>query len=228
MHQLIDKKNKIFIYLLFLFLLSSINNLALNKINFFQLKLNKILVSGLSKESNLQIKNSLNELMFQNIFMIDSKKIINILENNDLIYSYNVKKIYPNSIDIKIKKAELLALISKDGNFFYVGSNGKLVNFKKINYELPFLTGEIEINDIIEFIKLIKKSKIEYRNITQIYYFQSGRWDIKNKSDILIKLPSENLIKNLNIAYKIINEKNFKTKKIIDLRILNNIILKDE
>jgi|TARA_B110001452_G_scaffold123986_1_gene102798 cell division protein FtsQ len=228
MHQLIDKKNKIFIYLLFLFLLSSINNLALNKINFFQLKLNKIFVSGLSKESNLQIKNSLNELMFQNIFMIDSKKIIDILENNDLIYSYNVKKIYPNSIDIKIKKAELLALISKDGNFFYVGSNGKLVNFKKINYELPFLTGEIEINDIIEFIKLIKKSKIEYRNITQIYYFQSGRWDIKNKSDILIKLPSENLIKNLNIAYKIINEKNFKTKKIIDLRILNNIILKDE
>jgi cell division protein FtsQ len=223
MHQLIDKKN-----ILFLFLLSSINNLALNKINFFQLKLNKIFVSGLSKESNLQIKNSLNELMFQNIFMIDSKKIIDILENNDLIYSYNVKKIYPNSIDIKIKKAELLALISKDGNFFYVGSNGKLVNFKKINYELPFLTGEIEINDIIEFIKLIKKSKIEYRNITQIYYFQSGRWDIKNKSDILIKLPSENLIKNLNIAYKIINEKNFKTKKIIDLRILNNIILKDE
>ena len=117
MHQLIDKKNKIFIYLLFLFLLSSINNLALNKINFFQLKLNKIFVSGLSKESNLQIKNSLNELMFQNIFMIDSKKIIDILENNDLIYSYNVKKIYPNSIDIKIKKAELLALISKDGNF---------------------------------------------------------------------------------------------------------------
>ena len=103
---------------------------------------------------------------------------------------------------------------------------GKVVERESKNKNI--LTGEIEINDIIEFIKLIKKSKIEYRNITQIYYFQSGRWDIKNKSDILIKLPSENLIKNLNISCNIINEKNFKTKKDTDLRILNNIILKDE
>ena len=71
------------------------------------------------------------------------------------------------------------------------------------------------------------KSKLDYNEIKDIFFFKSGRWDIKTKSGILLKLPkneikialdkAQNIIKNLEINYKV-----------IDLRIANQVILSDE
>ena len=61
-----------------------------------------------------------------------------------------------------------------------------------------------------------------------MYFYLSGRWDIKNKHGILFKLPKKNLIKSLNIAYRIMDNEKLKNSKIIDLRISNHIVLTDE
>ena len=53
MHQKIDKKNKIYIYLFIFFLLSTFNNLQLVNSNFFTFNIDKIKVSGLSEKNNL-------------------------------------------------------------------------------------------------------------------------------------------------------------------------------
>ena len=61
-----------------------------------------------------------------------------------------------------------------------------------------------------------------------MYFFQSNRWDIKTKEDLIIKLPEKNLSDALNIAYKIQMNDILKKNKIIDLRISNHIIISDE
>ena len=82
--------------------------------------------------------------------------------------------------------------------------------------------------DFIKLKKIIDESKFSFEQIESFYYFPSNRWDIKTKDGFLIKLPEKNIAESLKFAAIIkINEK-FKDKKIIDLRISNNIVLSNE
>ena len=229
MLQQIDKKQKLFIYLFFLLLLTTINNLSLINSEYLNLKINQIKVSGLNSENNLKISEEFNKLVYQkNIFFISKDHFINILEKNNLIHSFKVTKIYPNSIEVQVKKTELLAVTNHNNKKFFIGSNGKLINFESYNKSLPYVFGKIKIKDFIEFKKIIAKSKFNFEEISELYFFPSGRWDIKNNKGILIKLPETNLLKALNLAYHITINEIFKNDKVIDLRIYNHVISTNE
>jgi len=229
MLQQIDKKQKLFIYLFFLILLTTFNNLPLSNSEYLKLKINQTKVSGLDGKNNLKISEEFNKLAHQkNIFFISKSHFIKILEKNNLIHSFKVKKIYPNSIEVKIKKTELLAITNHNKNKFFIGSNGKLINFESSNKNLPYVFGKIKIENFIKFTKIINKSKFNFEEISELYFFQSGRWDIKNKKGILIKLPKINLLKALNLAHQITINEIFKNDKVIDLRIYNHVISTNE
>ena len=229
MLQQIDKKQKLFIYLFFLLLLTTFNNLSLSNSEYLKLKINQIKVSGLNSENNLKISEEFNKLVYQkNIFFISKDYFINILEKNNLIHSFKVTKIYPNSIEVQVKKTELLAVTDRNNKKFFIGSNGKLINFESYNKSLPYVFGKIKIKDFIEFKKIIAKSKFNFEEISELYFFPSGRWDIKNNKGILIKLPETNLLKALNLAYHITINETFKNDKVIDLRIYNHVISTNE
>jgi len=229
MPQQIDKKQKLFVYLFFLLLLTTFNNLSLSNSEYLKLKINQIKVSGLNSENNFKISEEFNKLVYQkNILFISKDYFINILEKNNLIHSFKVTKIYPNSIEVQVKKTELLAVTDRNNKKFFIGSNGKLINFESYNKSLPYVFGKIKIKDFIEFKKIIAKSKFNFEEISELYFFPSGRWDIKNNEGILIKLPETNLLKALNLAYHITINEIFKNDKVIDLRIYNHVISTNE
>jgi len=229
MLQLIDKKKKIFIYLFFLLFLTTFNNLSLSNSEHLKLKINQIKVSGLNSENNLKISEDFNKSVYQkNIFFISKEYFLNILEKNNLIHSFKVTKIYPNSIKVQVKKTDFLAVTDRNNKKFFIGSNGKLINFESYNKSLPYVFGKIKIKDFIEFKKIIVKSKFNFEEISELYFFPSGRWDIKNNKGILIKLPETNLLKALNLAHHITVNEIFKNDKVIDLRIYNYVIATNE
>ena len=229
MLQKIDKKQKLFIYFFFLLLLTTFNNLSLSNSEYLKLKINQIKVSGLNSKNNIQISEEFNKLLHQkNIFFINKNYFIKILEKNNLIHSFKVKKIYPNSIEVKVKKTELLAITNYNKNKFFIGSNGKLIDYDSSNTNLPYIFGKVKTVDFINFVKIIEQSKFNFKEISEMYFYPSGRWDIKSKHGILFKLSKKNLIKSLNIAYRIIDNEKLKNSKVIDLRISNHIVSTDE
>ena len=228
MHQQIDKKRKLYIYLFLLIFLTTINNLPLINSGYLKLKINQIKVSGLSDENNFKILKDLDELISQNIFFVNKYYFLSILEKNNLIHSFKIKKIYPNSIEVKIRKADLLAITNFNEKKFFIGSNGKLIDYDSSNTNLPYVFGKVKTVDFINFVKIIEQSKFNFKEISEMYFYPSGRWDIKNKHGILFKLPKKNLIKSLNIAYRIIDNEKLKNSKVIDLRISNHIVSTDE
>ena len=143
-----------------------------------------------------------------------------------MIHSFNIKKIYPNSIEIQIEKTKLLGITYYDEKKFFIGANGKLINFQSISQNLPWVYGKVKIKNFINFKKIIDKSRLNFKEISEIYFFPSGRWDVKLKNEILFKLPDKNLLEALNLAIKIVNNEKFKNDKIIDLRIANHVISK--
>ena len=226
-----DKKKKIFFYLFLFLLFSTQITRDKNTENYFPTKLNNIVVVGLSDENNYKIYQSLKFLLKKNIFLINKKILQNILTENELVEHYNVKKIYPNLIKVKIKQADLLAVTSYNNKKFYIGSNGKLISFDKIkdfSASLPFVYSKSNYIDFIKLKKIIDQSDFQFQQIESFYYFPSNRWDIKTKDGFLIKLPEKNLEESLKLAELVKSDKEINNKKIIDLRIINNIILSNE
>jgi len=225
MHQLTDRKNKIFIYIIFLFLLTTvINKTEINKKK-DSIYINKINVSGLSNANNQEIVNNLDNLYHQNIFFIKKDKINKIISKHTIIEKFNVKKIYPKKLNIEIVQTEFIAKISGN-NQILVGSNGKLIANKKSNLMLPYIFGKFDNKKFIEFKKIIDYSKFNFNDFRSIFFFPSNRWDILTKDNILIKLPEKNFLDSLDLAYKVIKDDQFKNKSIIDLRNLNHLVIK--
>ena len=229
MLQPIDKKKKLFIYLFLLIFLTTINNLSLSNSGYLKLKINQIKVYGLNYENNLNISEELNKLISQkNLFFINKNYFLNVITKNNLVHSFKVKKIYPNTIEVQIQKTKFLAITNYNEKNFFIGSNGKLINFQSSDKNLPYVYGKIKIEEFIKFTEIVVSSKFNFEEISELYFFPSGRWDIKTNKGILIKLPQKNLLKILNLSHQVITDENFKNSKIIDLRIYSNVILTNE
>ncbi len=229
MHQYIGKKKK-FLFLFFILLfLSSINSkLFVEKKNSFY-NLQYIEVKGLEKSINLEIEKNLNFLINTNIFFIDKQILEDQLNKYNFIETYNIIKLYPSKIILKLQKTDFLAQTIKDNEIFLIGSNNKFIHTQKFNnYEdLPIVFGKFSAKKFVSFKKTLNQSDFNYNDIKEIFFFPSGRIDIKNKDNILIKFPIENLKNALSIANKIINNNEF-NNNVIDLRVSNQLILSNE
>jgi len=225
MHQSIDKKNKVIIYLVFLFILSTTNGKHLDKQTQYSLKINNIKVFGLTSDKNLGIQNDLNSFFYQNIFFVEKEEIHKIINKYNIIEEYNIKKIYPSTLNIEVKPAKFVAKITTNNNLI-VGSNGKLISDVRSDKTLPYIDGEFNSKKFLEFKKNIERSKFKFAEFKSVYFFPSNRWDILTKDDILIKLPKVKVLEHLNKAYKVIASNQFKDKNIIDLRVKGQLIIK--
>tara|TARA_B100000795_G_C22785040_1_gene434191 strand:+ start:570 stop:1250 length:681 start_codon:yes stop_codon:yes gene_type:complete len=226
MLQSIDKKNKVIIYIIIFFLISTISkkNILYDKTNSLQ-KIN-ISVSGLSIDQNLEIIKKIKKMSADNIFLIDVDPILNLLLSYNLIEHFSIKKIYPNSINILILPTKFIAKIKNIKGVLLIGSNGKLIKAEEIDKDLPLLYGKFDSKYFIELYNSIINSEFKYNEIESILYFPSRRWDLKLKDETLIRLPSDNIIEALKLAHLIKNEKKYMNIKVIDLRIQNRIIIK--
>jgi|TARA_B110000196_G_C20845725_1_gene520424 cell division protein FtsQ len=225
MHQLIDKKNKIIVYLLFLFILSTTSGKFKENQNSYSFKINQINIEGLSDTDNSKIYNELNDIFYRNILLVGKDEIQKVISKYNIIEEYNIKKIYPSTININIKPTKLVARLSNN-NQLLVGSNSKIIEDKKNIEILPYIFGEFNSKEFLIFKKNIDQSKFIFAKFKILYFFPSNRWDILTYDDILIKLPQDNIFKSLNLAYKIINNNDFKNINLIDLRISNHLIIK--
>ena len=225
MHQSIGKKNKIIIYLLFLFILRTTSAKFINDQKKLSSSITKINITGLSERKNLEILDNLNNLLYKSIFVINEEEIIKILEKHNIIQEFNIKKIYPSTLNIKIKPTKLIARVSNNSQYL-VGANGKLIEDKSNNELLPYIFGEFNSEDFLSFKKNIEESMWSFSNLKELSFFPSGRWDILTDKDILIKLPQEHIVASLNLSKELINNNNFKDFKFIDLRIKNHLVAK--
>ena len=170
--------------------------------------------------------NNLNNLKIKNIYFLNKSKISEIIESNTLVENYSVHKKYPSNLVIKIINTKFLAKINLNNEIYIIGSNGKLINNNNKNENLPFIFGRPEINEFLNFKRLIDESKFSYDQIKNLYFFPSKRWDIQLNNQLLLKLSKNDIKDSLNQAFKFFNNNNFKEIKLIDARIKNQIIIK--
>ena len=206
-------------------LVGSINNLELNNYKIFEIR--NIDISGLTNLENSEIKKKIKNLNLKNILLLNRVELSQIINSNPLVQNYEVIKIYPSAIDIKIIKTKLLAKLNKDGKTLFLGSNGKLSEYNFSKKSLPFIFGNPDIDDFLNLKNKIDESKFSYGEIKNFYFFPSGRWDLELKNNILIKLPENKINESLDYAFDFMKNNNNEDFRVIDLRVKNQIILND-
>jgi len=214
------KSKKVLIYFFLLLLVGSINNTNLNGLKFQNI--NNINITGLDIKNKLILLKQIENFNPNNIFLINKMDLTDKIESNTLVENYSIFKRYPSSLDINIEKTKFLAKINKNGQIFYIGSNGKFIKNNSLNSELPFIFGNPEIFEFFKIKEIIDNSKISYTEIKNLYFFPSKRWDLELADNTIIKLPNDNINLALNLAIEFLNDHKF-----IDARIKNQIILND-
>ena len=223
MHQ---QKSKIIIIYFFLFLLvGSINNNSLNRIQLEKIK--NIKISGLGESENKNLLENILNLNLKNIFLLNGNEVSKLISSNSLVQNYEIFKKYPDTIDIKIEKTNFLAKININGKMSLIGSNGKLSDISFSDMELPFIFGKPEIDEFIKFTNVLNESKFSLDQVKNLYFFPSKRWDLELKNNIILKLSQSNTRLSLDQAFELLNDNNFNDIKVVDARIINQIILND-
>ena len=224
MLQKIDKKKYIFFYLIIFLIFSSTHNLNLKYNKFFIVK--KIEVVGLDERDNLLLEKKLKDLIGSNIFTIN-KESFKFIKSENLINSYNIKKIYPNYIKVYIESAVAISVIKYLNELVILGNNGKIIDLESLPSNIPEVNGTNNIKKVFETIKIINKSNFNIGNIKKIIFFPSDRIDIILKNKKKIRFPINLTIDNLNLSLQLIEDEVFNASKIIDLRIPNKVISYD-
>ena len=219
------KSKKILIYFFLLILVGSINNTNLSDLKLHNIS--EINIIGLDIKDKSILLNKIKNYHLNNIFSINKNDLINEIELNSLVEKYLIFKRYPSTLDIKIDKTKFLAKTNKNGQIFYLGSNGKFTKNDFSNYQLPYIFGNPDTIEFFNIKEIIDKSKISYSEIKNLYFFPSKRWDLELKNNTIIKLPNYNTNLALNLAIEFMHDNEFINKKIIDARIENQIILDD-
>ena len=224
MHQLISKK--IVTYLFLFLLLATINNSSI--IDFRLPKIDKIEISGLSGNESVEIKKKIENLKFNNIFFINRFEVKKSLFSVNTVEQLSIFKNYPSTLKVDIKKTKFLALTKKDGIDYLIGANGKLIKKIKATSELPFIFGDLDVQEFFKLKKNIDKSNFDFDQISNLYFYKSKRWDIETSKGYLIKLPKKNIIEVLSLFVRLSREEKLQDNRIIDFRQKDQIILNAE
>ena len=224
MHLLISKK--ISIYLLLFCFLVSINNISLMNISFP--KIDKIEIIGLNLDEKKKIESIINDANFKNIFYLDKQYLKKKINSINHIEQFEIFKNYPSTLKIFIKQTKILARTKRNSLDYLIGSNGKLILNDYSVSNIPFVFGDLDINEFLNFKREIDQSKFNFEDITKLYYFKSKRWDIETYQGYLIRLSKDNVKNDLNLFIRLSDEDKFKNEIIIDFRQKDQIILNDK
>ena len=217
-------KKRLIIALLLLVLLSTYkpqNFILSNGLNIEEIKIENNFILN-----ETDIKKELNFLYQKNLIFLRNSEIADILKQIDFIKSFEIKKIYPKKIIIKIYEKKPIAILQYKKDKFYVSESINLINFIVLeNYKnLPIVFGKKK--NFKELYINLKKIDFPLDLIKKYYFYESNRWDLEIYQKKIIKLPTKNYIQSLEKFINFKMENNIDKYKVFDYRINNQLILK--
>ena len=223
MHQQISKK--IILYFFLFLLLGTVSNKYLSS-QYFP-KINSIIISGVDEQEKEDILKKLNFLKSNNLIFLKESMINLMVNSNEYIDTFSIFKKYPSTLHIEIKKAKILAKININGIEFLIGSNGKLIK-KKIKPEnIPQIFGNLDIQEFLKFKKILDASQFNYKDIENLFFYPSRRWDIQTYQGVYIKLPKNEVEDSLVLLNNLFKDEEFEKIKIIDLRQNKQLVINE-
>lgn len=220
MPALIGKKKFLFVIFIFFFLTTyhfkknyTLPILKVKTVNF---------IGSNNFEEN--IKDEITKFLTKkNLFYLDNDNLLKLLKKSKWLKSYQIKKKYPSHVDIILKEHKPIAIL--DNNFFLINDNYKVTDKIDIKNKLNLIIikGDFDNDKFRKVYIALKNTKI-FSKIKELHFSNLGRWDIYLNNNILVRMGSYNIKKQVNLLNIIFSKK--KNIKNIDLRTEDIAIIK--
>ena len=217
-------KNRLVIALALLLLFTTYRPQKLPSIKNFNIKEIKIENNFILKDEEL--KKNLASLLDTNLFFLNNSRIEKILVTENFLESFEIKKIYPNKLKIKIFEKKPIAILHYKKEKFYISENIDLINYIDLEdfKNLPSVFGSKKaFKSLYNNLNVIN---FPINKIEKFYFYNSKRWDLKTYNNKIIKLPTKNYIESLKNYMNLKEENNFDKYQVFDYRINGQLILK--
>tara|TARA_B100000242_G_scaffold293075_1_gene270100 strand:+ start:899 stop:1582 length:684 start_codon:yes stop_codon:yes gene_type:complete len=221
-------KHKLYFYIVsFLFISTIINYNILITFNKFFL-VNNIKINTNFPNIDEKILNQINYLLDKNIFFIKKNYVLKNLTDLNFLENIEIKKNYPSTILIKASKTDIIGITYLNQKKYYVGLNGSFIYSENLSVDkkLPLIFGTFKISKYIELLSILKNQNMNTDLISKYYFHKNKRWDLYFENNTIIKLPNTKIEKAIE-KYKGL-KKEIKPNTIIDLRITDRIIIKND
>ena len=209
----------------------------------FETEVGKIRIR-LDKNSVLdanELKNIVNIVSGKKVNKATMKQMINELEShNSIIDNVYIRKTFVNGdIDVFVKEKNIIAVVMPENcNSLPDGGcqkklltyDNKVIPYHKMKKEDNVLeiSGTVGDVNVAEIIELLKKNNF-YDNVQSIYFYTSGRFDIKLNNDLVVRLPRQNWKKAISSLVKMDAEyalaSEIQNIKYVDLRLPDKIFV---
>ena len=220
-------KYKFYLYLFFFIFLTSIFNFQILDNYQKKFSLKRIYINGLSNNEKQNIEIELNKLKNINIFKLSEDRVLKKLKKFNFLENIYVNKVIPSTININLSKTPIIGKTLRNGQYFYIGKNGNLIKSYQLDeiINTPSVFGEFTIEEYIDLQNLLNEHEVDLQDIEKYFYYKNKRWDLLFSNKLTLMLPSQNVAHSIKIYKKLLDSENLIKKKIIDLRIINQIIL---
>jgi len=174
----------------------------------------------------MELRSDLRFIKKKNLFFLEEEIFLKIINKHDFITSIQLKKKYPNSLNIFIIEKIPVATKIIDKKKFYITKNNEKIDFiyLKMYEDLPSIFGKYKNFNI--FYNDLEKNNFKINEIKAFYYFDAGRWDIVFKNEKVIKFPEKKYLDLLPKINLMLDDNNFSKYKVFDFRIKDQLILR--
>jgi len=216
--------NRFIIALLLLLLLTTYKSENLSLIAKFNIK--KINIENNFILNDKEIQKDLISLYNTNLIFLNTSSIKNILIANSFIEKFEIKKIYPNKLIIKIFEKKPIAILQIKKEKYYINKNIDLIDYRDLDIykNLPVIFGNKE--NFENLYSVLKEINFPFSLVKEFYLYESKRWDLEIIGNKIIKLPTKNYIKSLENFMTLRSDNSFDKYQSFDYRINNQLILK--
>jgi cell division septal protein FtsQ len=191
---------------------------------FFRIKNIEVINNKIIKDKD--IIDILGDIIDKNIFFIEKKDIEEPLKKIEFLGKIDVKKRYPNTLIVKVYETKPIAIVFKNNNKYLLDNLSNLIPYKQISNDYhPTIFGKNAEDNFADFFKKINKSIFPHKVVKNYYYFQIGRWDLQLLNDKIIKLPANKINEAFQLAAELLENENFKSYNVIDLRMDGKVIV---
>ena len=222
--QIVKYTNIISIIFICVFMLTGLSYFYYPQLfpNIFEIKHIKVIDSQQSKETDIREKIS---NLSDNLLLLDKQILQNEIEQVPWVKRANIKKIFPNKIQVQVIENDPYAIFLNEGVPFLIDLDGTIItqiSDQSIDTSMIQILGE-KANENLE--SLIKSINIHFpellNDIKSLEYIELRRWNMKLRRDLKIKFPDEKIDQSIINLKRLFVEQNVSESNIIeiDLRI---------
>ncbi len=194
-------------------------------------KINNIKIIGTEKTDPEKLKKILSANV-NNLINFDQNHAKFLLEEVGWIKRANIKKIYPNTLQIDVIESDPFAILFKYKDIYLIDIDGQVISpnpdIRKYS-SLLNVRGEKAETQLSEIIKKININFPELRNnLNELEFIETRRWNLLLSNNLIVKLPDTRVKESLKNLKKLFDDNQILDSNIIevDLRIEGRAIIK--